>query len=135
MNQESYLWDQWINSAQVVVLASEVTDLNPIDDLLGGYCGLRIYRLGMASSQMRMRFESIKRSTQWAYLPQVFVDGRFIGGYRALREWVESQNAQLDPMNLLSQQSLRRSLYERCHEWCEWICWAESNSRYSISRG
>ena len=40
--------------------------------------------MGMGSLRMRERFHALESLTGWHMLPQVFVDGRFVGGYQEI---------------------------------------------------
>jgi len=66
---------------EVVVLASAVTDTRLLERHLGSR-GLdcRVTRLGMGTAELRGRFRELRALTGLETLPQVFVDGRCIGG-------------------------------------------------------
>lgn len=71
-----------IASARVVVFCSNLTDVRPIMtrlDRLG--VPRRLVVMGMGSLHMRRRFHALESLTGWKLLPQIFVDGRFLGGY------------------------------------------------------
>lgn len=69
------------NSAPVVVFASRLTDVHEVvtqlDELGVGY---RIVTLAMGDRAARDRFHVLEEWTGHRTLPQVFLDGRFIGG-------------------------------------------------------
>ncbi|UEX79100.1 DUF3429 family protein [Spiribacter halobius] len=70
-------------SAPVVVFHSPVTDLAGLDQRLD-QAGLRwrAVELGMGDSDNRARFQALKALTGSGTLPQVFMDGRYVGGLR-----------------------------------------------------
>lgn len=71
-----------IDSERVVIFSSNITDIRPITrHLERRKISYRVVRMGMGSQAMRDRFAHLKTKTGWDQLPQVFVDGRFIGGY------------------------------------------------------
>ncbi len=71
------------HSAHVVVFHSPVTDLAGLDDALDAAGeSWRSVEMSMGSSQSRNEFARLKSQTGCATLPQVFVDGQFIGGLR-----------------------------------------------------
>lgn len=70
-------------SADVVVFHSPVTDLAGLDERLeqsGRHW--KAIEMGMGSSDSRDQFARLKAMTGRTTLPQVFVNGRFIGGLR-----------------------------------------------------
>ncbi len=71
--------------APVVVFHSPVTDLAGIDDALieAGVDWTRV-ELGMGSASNRALFHGLQAMTGRQSLPQLFVDGRFVGGIEAL---------------------------------------------------
>jgi glutaredoxin-related protein len=74
-----------IESAPIVVFASNLTDLRQLESYLARRGGrYRVVRMGMAAADMRERFHALERYTDWHELPQVFVDGRFVGGHDEL---------------------------------------------------
>lgn len=74
---------QLARSARVVVFHSPVTDLAGLDERLDR-TGLqwRAVELGMGDADNRARFQALKSLTGCGTLPQVFMDGRFVGGLR-----------------------------------------------------
>ena len=68
-------------SAPIVLFASQLTDVRELvrrlDELELGY---RVVTMSMADSAARDRFHVLEEWTGHRTLPQVFVDGRFIGG-------------------------------------------------------
>jgi len=73
---------QQITSSRVVVFCSNLTDIRPITTrLVQAEVPYRVVVMGMGSVSMRERFHRLQQLTGWTKLPQVFVDGRFIGGY------------------------------------------------------
>jgi glutaredoxin-related protein len=69
------------NSAPVVVFASRITDVREVVARLAAQ-GIehRVVTMGMGDAAMRERFHVLEEWTGYRTLPQVFVDGRFIGG-------------------------------------------------------
>lgn len=71
-----------VDSASVVVFCSNVTDLGPIDRRMkGSGRSYQVVPMGMGSQLMRDRFHYLCGLTGRRTLPQVFVDGEFVGGY------------------------------------------------------
>ncbi|MDZ7829865.1 MAG: glutaredoxin [Halofilum sp. (in: g-proteobacteria)] len=70
-----------IDSARVVVFRSNLTDTRMLIHWLQRE-GMdhREVTMGMGSGVERDRFHRLRDWTGWPYLPQVFVDGRFVGG-------------------------------------------------------
>jgi len=68
-------------SARVVVFRSNLTDTRMLIHWLQRE-GMdhREVTMGMGSGVERDRFHRLRDWTGWPYLPQVFVDGRFVGG-------------------------------------------------------
>ncbi|RZU98028.1 DUF3429 family protein [Spiribacter vilamensis] len=82
MSDESTLEDL-AASAEVVVFHSTVTDLGGLDELLeASGRDWRAIEMGMGSAENRERFAGLKALTGSATLPQVFIEGRFVGGLR-----------------------------------------------------
>jgi len=76
---------QQIASSRAVIYCSSLTDVRPITahlDRLG--VPFRLVTMGMGSLRMRERFHALESLTGWHMLPQVFVDGRFVGGYQEI---------------------------------------------------
>lgn len=73
---------QDIDAERVVIFSSNLTDIRPITTYLRQRdIRHRVVRMGMRSQAMRDRFARLRRATGWHKLPQIFVDGWFIGGY------------------------------------------------------
>lgn len=71
-----------IVSEQIVVFTSTLTDTRQLATRIAASGRpFREIRLGMGSSAMRRKFDALRRMTNWPYLPQIFVDGRFVGGF------------------------------------------------------
>jgi glutaredoxin len=70
-----------IDSTRVVVFRSNLTDTRMLIHWLQRE-GMdhREITMGMGSGVERDRFHRLREWTGWPYLPQVFVDGRFVGG-------------------------------------------------------
>ena len=68
-------------SERVVIFASGLTDTRMIQRLLTDRAmPFRIIEMGMGSMRSRADFRRLCEMTGWHLLPQIFVDGRFIGG-------------------------------------------------------
>ena len=96
--------DQAIHAARAVVFVSNLTDARPVTARLEA-AGLphRVETMGMGDAAMRERFHRLQRRTGWGTLPQVFIDGEFVGGIQeaqahpalagsggALRSWASA---------------------------------------------
>jgi len=68
--------------ARVVIFRSRLTDVRPLHNWLAGHPGLPVREvlMEMGSGEQRDRFQALKAHTGWGTLPQVFVDGQFVGG-------------------------------------------------------
>ncbi|HSP01811.1 MAG TPA: DUF3429 family protein [Thioalkalivibrio sp.] len=68
--------------ARVVIFRSRLTDVRPLQAWLAGQPGLPVREvlMEMGSGEQRDRFQALKAHTGWGTLPQVFVDGQFVGG-------------------------------------------------------
>ena len=99
-DHDQSLADQ-ISSSRVVVFCSNLTDVRPITSRLAqAEVPYRLAVMGMGSVTMRERFHRLQQLTGWTKLPQVFVDGRFIGGYEecfAFDFGPSSQDAAIPP--------------------------------------
>lgn len=72
---------EMVDSARVVVFRSNLTDTrNLVHWLHREGIEHREVTMGMGSGIERDRFHRLREWTGWPYLPQVFVDGRFVGG-------------------------------------------------------
>jgi glutaredoxin-related protein len=83
-----------LEGAEVVLVVSPVTDDRFIHDLLRKQ-GLAAQRVeySMASHADRAEFDQLREATGWKTLPQIFVNGRFIGGVSELLEMLDSSKA------------------------------------------
>lgn len=81
-------------SAKVVIFHSPLTDLGGLDHELNRR-GERWHavELAMGDKRNRERYEALKHYSGQTTLPQVFVDGRFVGGIRAAREALKNDEA------------------------------------------
>lgn len=76
-----------IRSARVVVFRSPVTDMAGLRRLLDEQGEpWRDVELGMGEAANRDRFQRLKALTGHTTLPQVFIDGAFVGGIEAAHE-------------------------------------------------
>jgi glutaredoxin-related protein len=73
--------DQAIHAQRAVVFVSNLTDARPVTARLHT-AGIphHVERMGMGDAAMRERFHQLQRRTGWSTLPQVFIDGEFVGG-------------------------------------------------------
>lgn len=76
-----------LRSEEVVIFHSPVTDLGGLEEVLeqSGRTW-RTVELGMGSADSRDFFAALKARTGLQTLPQIFIDGRFVGGLRAGQE-------------------------------------------------
>lgn len=80
-------------SAEVVVFHSPVTDLGGLDVLLErSGREWRMIEMGMGSTQSREQFAELKSQTGCPTLPQVFFQGRFVGGLQAAEAKLQAGN-------------------------------------------
>lgn len=95
--------DTLVKSAKVVVFRSPLSDLGGLDRLLRRR-GIqwRDVELGMGERENRARFELLRQYTGHATLPQVFVDGRFVGGIEAARDELADEAELAGPSAALS---------------------------------
>lgn len=81
-SQDEAVLHELITGTRVVVFCSNLTDVRPVTARLKRFAvPYRLVTLGMGHSRMRRRFHALESLTGWQQLPQIFVDGRFIGGY------------------------------------------------------
>ena len=70
-----------IGAHRIVLVVSPITDVGLITRWLAQqgqeYCRLE---LSMGSPTSRAQFEQLRHATRWTCLPQIFIDGEFIGG-------------------------------------------------------
>ena len=73
--------DETVGRARVVLFASALTDARPLTARLEA-AGVphHVERMGMGDAAMRERYHRLERRTGWPTLPQVFIDGEFVGG-------------------------------------------------------
>lgn len=70
-----------LHSARVVIFRSNLTDTRGlITHLERQGIDYREVTMGMGSGVERDRFHRLREWTDWPLLPQVFVDGAFVGG-------------------------------------------------------
>jgi len=70
-----------IRTAEVVVFRSGLTDTRALSAWLERQgVDYRLVTMGMGSGVERDRFHRLRDWTGWGLLPQVFVEGRFVGG-------------------------------------------------------
>lgn len=91
------------HSASVVIFHSAITDLGGLDHWLERRGKRwRSVELSMDDPENRARFAALKHFTGHATLPQVFIDGHFVGGIRATREALEDKQEDEGPSPTLS---------------------------------
>lgn len=81
-----------LQRAPVVLVVSPLTDDRFLRPLLRDL-GLDMERVEytMASQQDRIEFDQLRNQTGWKMLPQVFVEGRFLGGIDELLQWLHAR--------------------------------------------
>lgn len=74
--------DEALEGAEVVVFRSRLTDVRPLQTWLARHPSIRVREelVEMGSGEQRERFQGLKTRTGWKTLPQVFVNGTFVGG-------------------------------------------------------
>lgn len=79
---------------RIVLVVSPITDTNLITRWLEGQGrDYYILELNMRSAESRESFEQLRRVTRWRSLPQIFIDGEFIGGMREFFDAIQSRPA------------------------------------------
>lgn len=95
--------EKLVRSAKVVVFRSPLTDLGGLDHVLDRRgTKWRNVELAMGQAENRERFVALRRYTGHTTLPQVFVNGNFVGGIRAARDALEDETALEGPSPTLS---------------------------------
>lgn len=95
--------EQLSHSAPVVIFHSALTDLGGLDHWLERRNKRwRSVELAMGDPENRVRFSALKHFTGHTTLPQVFVDGHFVGGIRAAREVLGDRHELVGPSPTLS---------------------------------
>lgn len=91
------------HSAPVVIFRGALTDLGGLDHWLERR-GKRWQSIELAldEPESRARFSALKHFTGHPTLPQVFVDGHFVGGIRATREALDEKHELDGPSPTLS---------------------------------
>src|SRR6056297_3099628 len=90
--------------AQVVIFHSPLTDLGGLDHELNRR-GKRwnAVEMAMGDPRNRERYNALRHFTGQTTLPQVFIDGRFVGGIRSAREVLRhGDNVAANPNPLMS---------------------------------
>ncbi|MFW5453235.1 DUF3429 family protein [Thioalkalivibrio sulfidiphilus] len=74
--------DQALAGAEVVIFRSRLTDVRPLKTWLSRHPEVRVREvlMEMGSGEQRERFQGLKARTDWETLPQVFINGQFVGG-------------------------------------------------------
>ena len=74
-----------IQSGQIVVFASRTTDTRRLEPFLeASHMTSVIVLMDLSVDATHQRFQLLKLHTAWPYLPQIFFEGRFIGGAEEL---------------------------------------------------
>lgn len=77
----------------LTILASPVTDLRPLEQLLDNYdLSYTVKRDSMASAAARDNFTALKQQHDWHSLPMIFSGEQFLGGEPELRAWLRQQH-------------------------------------------
>jgi glutaredoxin len=67
--------------SRVLLLVSPLTDARPVTGWLNRHgVAFEQVELSMASAQSRAEFHRLQAATGWRGLPQIFIDGEFVGG-------------------------------------------------------
>ena len=75
-----------IRKAPVVIFRSRLSDVRELTDWLEGQgVAHAVIDMPMGDPAERARFHRLEQITRWQLLPQVFVNGEFVGGERELR--------------------------------------------------
>lgn len=85
-----------IDTHRVVLVTSPITDVGLVNRW-SSQRDLECHRviLNMRSSASRAHFDQLRRATRWKSLPQIFVDGRFIGGVEEFFDLERQDNKEL----------------------------------------
>jgi len=98
-----------IDQHRIVVVASPITDLGLITRWLsqhGQDCCQVV--LSMRSPASRADYEQLCQATRWRSLPQIFIDGEFIGGTEQF-------------FDALNRESTAESAATDCNPWAYWL--------------
>jgi len=67
--------------AHIVIFSSRLTDIRSlITQLEHNNLDYKEVRMGMGNEESRNYFNALRHLTDWPYLPQIFVNGKFVGG-------------------------------------------------------
>jgi glutaredoxin len=81
-----------LRRSSVVLVVSPLTDDRFLRPLLADQrLSVERVEFTMASQQDRMEFDHLKQLTGWRMLPQVFVEGQFLGGIDELLQWLSEK--------------------------------------------
>lgn len=74
--------EEALQGAEVVIFRSRLTDVRPLRAWLARHPAIRVREelMEMGSGEQRERFQGLKARTGWETLPQIFVNGVFVGG-------------------------------------------------------
>lgn len=73
--------------APIVIFSSQLTDVRSLLTWLeNNKFDFKEIRMGMGSETSRDYFHRLRDITHWPYLPQIFINGKFIGGIDELIE-------------------------------------------------
>ena len=72
---------QIIKMDKIVIFSSAVTDIRQITDMLNRLkLPYKVVIMSMGKMRNRDGFQQLQTLTDWDYLPQIFINGKFIGG-------------------------------------------------------
>lgn len=78
---QNFLLRDVVSRDAVVVFASSITDIRALCMTLArerlSHC---LILMRMEDERTRDRFHLLTETTHWPYLPQIFIDGEFVGG-------------------------------------------------------
>jgi len=75
--------------SHIVIFTSGLTDIRSlIAQLEQNNLDYKEIRMGMGNQESRNYFNALRHITEWPYLPQIFVNGRFVGGIDELLDYL-----------------------------------------------
>ncbi|MCP1727472.1 glutaredoxin-related protein [Natronospira proteinivora] len=97
MSSHEQAIEEMLHSADVVVFCSRITETDLLEEAARERGQrYREIRMGMGDASMRERFHVLQTMTGQKTLPQVFVNGEFVGGLRAYLGKASDRGAVLD---------------------------------------
>lgn len=77
----NFLLREVVTRSRVVIFISGITDIRGITTALGRRkIPHSVVLMRMEDERARDRFHLLTEATHWPYLPQIFIDGEFVGG-------------------------------------------------------